>query len=195
MKPLVVFDVESVGLYGEGFAAGAVVVDTETGDVMEEFYSACPPSAANGTETDREWIAANVIPVLKHYTVDTTRQVRDEFWAFWRRWSGQGAKLASDCGWPVEANFLTACVADGPKDRDWQGPYPLLDLAPMLWLKGHDPTSTFDRLATELPAHHPLNDARQSARIITNLHLMTAVHHGGELTEVGSEKGEGKAHG
>lgn len=187
MQPLVVFDVESVGLHGEGFAAGAVVVDTETGAVVEEFYSACPPIAANGRDSDRAWIAANVVPVLKDYPAHTTRQVRDEFWSFWRRWAGQGARLASDCGWPVEANFLSACVEDEPGERVWQGPYPLLDLAPMLWLKGHDPTETFDRLATELPSHHPLNDARQTARIITNLYRVTAMRHGDGQAAMGAE--------
>lgn len=164
---VVVFDVESVGLHGEGFAVGAVVVDTLNGATLDEFYAASEtsePLLMANPET-LGWLEANVLPHLWP-THEHTREVRDAFWQFWRTWAGRGAKLLADCAWPVEARFLAACVDDDAESREWQGPYPLLDLAPILWAQGIDPTGAFDRTPSELPQHHPLNDARQSARLL-----------------------------
>ncbi len=47
-KLFFVFDVESIGLHGEGFAVGWVVVG-ETGATYEESYLACLPGAARGS--------------------------------------------------------------------------------------------------------------------------------------------------
>jgi hypothetical protein len=64
----------------------------------------------------------------------------------------------------VEANFLSACVRLNHAEREWQGPYPLHDLASVLLALGADALAVTERLPDELPAHHPLMDARQSAR-------------------------------
>ena len=42
---------------------------------------------------------------------------------------------------------------------------PLYDLASVLLARGEDPLRRSARLTEELPAHHPLHDARQSARL------------------------------
>jgi hypothetical protein len=46
------------------------------------------------------------------------------------------------------------------------GPYPLHDLASILLAHGRDPLAKNERLPEELPEHDPLNDARQSARLL-----------------------------
>lgn len=162
-RKILSFDVESVGLHGEGFAVGwvAVVGDNE----VESGYDACPSAAAHGEPADRAWIAENVIPHLPGPTCDTPREVRSRFWAVWMRYREQGFSLLADCCWPVEARFLCACVDDAPAERGWHGPYPLLDVSSMLLQAGHDPTANYGRLPAEEPAHHPTTDARQSARI------------------------------
>jgi hypothetical protein len=160
-KVRIIFDVESIGLHGEGFAVGAVVTD-EQGRMVEELYSACLPDEAAGDSEGRAWIAANVTPKLT-FTASTPREVRESFWAFWLKWKAQGATLWADCCWPVEANFLSACVADDPTTRSWNGPYPLHEIATVFTVAGIDPTEVQDRLNNE-PMHHPLGDARQSSR-------------------------------
>ena len=50
------------------------------------------------------------------------------------------------------------------KEREWQGPYPLHDLASVILALGGNALELTERLPDELPAHHPLMDARQSAR-------------------------------
>ena len=163
-----VFDVESIGLHGEGFAVGYVVID-RGGTVLEERTYACDPDTAAGLPKDRRWVDANV-PKLAHpeasHPASTPTDVRAEFWNRWLHWKAQGAALVADCCWPVEARFLAACVDDCRPVRDWGGPYPLHDLASVLLAVGRDPLATNDRLPSELPAHHPLNDARQSARLL-----------------------------
>ncbi len=158
-----VFDVESIGLHGEGYAFGYVVVD-ETGKTLEEGKHSCPMARCVGRLEDREWVKAN-IPELRE-TCDWPVDLRKIFWETWMRWKAEGAVLAADCCWPVEARFLAKCVDDSPDENAWDGPYPLHDLASILLAKGKDPLAVTERLPSELPRHDPLMDARQSARQI-----------------------------
>lgn len=159
-----VIDVESIGLHGEGFAVAYVVVGTG-GTVYEEKRFACPPDAAQGTDRGRAWVKEHV-PVLT-LTGLVPRDVRRQFWVAWLYWKARGVRMIADCGWPVEANFLSACIADDPEVRVWQGPYPLLDLSGFLVAIDLDPLAERARLVTE-PQHDPQGDARQSARILVD---------------------------
>lgn len=161
-----VFDVESVGLHGEGFAVAWVVVDRQGKRVATACYS-CAPAAAAGDDAGREWVAENVhVPPVG--LCRSPRHVRDEFWRAWAfaKQEPRGATLWADCCWPVEARFLAACVDDDPEARRWDGPYPLHDIATLRLAAGFDPLATVGREADELPAHDPLMDARQSARLL-----------------------------
>ncbi len=161
MNRFMVFDVESIGLHGEGFAVGYVVIDG--GSRVDEGCYACPPETAAGLTANRKWVSENV-PKLA-YNCEGPRQVRQRFWADWLRERAAGAVLVADCAWPVEARFLIACVDDSLATNEWDGPYPLHDLASILLALGKDPLVAGDRLLDE-PAHDPLGDARQSARML-----------------------------
>ena len=161
-----VLDVESVGLHGEGFAVGYVVVDSQGSELASGRF-ACGPEHASGTDEDRAWIEANVPPIPA--THDTPAEVRERFWEAWATWKKLGAVMVADCGWPVEARFLAACVDDYPAARTWEGPYPLHDLASVALVVGDDPLAERHRRPNELPAHDPLADARQSARLLLEM--------------------------
>lgn len=162
-KMFFVFDVESVGLHGEGFAVGYVVV-TPAGTEMESGMFACDPHADMGIlDSDFKWVKENV-PFLNK-THNTTFGVRNAFWDKWMEWKAMGAIMVADCGWPVEHRFLSRCIDDKRPDRDWDGPYPLLELASLIVSVGDDALKIHDRHESEHPAHNPLNDARQSARL------------------------------
>ena len=45
-------------------------------------------------------------------------------------------------------------------------PYPFLDVASLITSAGGDPLGNLPRENDELPAHHPLHDARQSSRLL-----------------------------
>jgi hypothetical protein len=160
-----VFDVESVGLHGEAFAFGYVVVD-RLGQPRSHGYSTCSPKSCRGDEAGRSWVRANCPWVLKSFVHDYPQGVRDDFWRLWQQWKAEGALLAADVPWPVESRFLADCIDDNPDDRRTEGPYPLLDIASIRCAAGFDPLATEERLLFENPAHDPLADARQSARLL-----------------------------
>lgn len=153
-----VFDVESCGLHGEGFAVGWAVVGP-AGQLLANGIAVAPPPAR------LEWLEENVMPHLPAPTEATTRAIRDCFWTVWDHWRDRGARLAADVPWPVEARFLSDCIADDG-GREWTGPYPLIDIASVRLAVGLDPLGEEARLPMELPKHNPLADARQSARLL-----------------------------
>lgn len=163
MKSFFVFDVESIGLHGEGFAVGGGVY-LENGAAQWEFRFACPMVECAGSDEDRVWVRDNIPPI--HETHRAPRPMRDAFWAKWEEAKKFGAVMAAECGWPVEANFLRACVADSPEQRKWNGPYPLHEIATVMLAAGLDPLAKYDRTPSELPVHDPMADARQSARLL-----------------------------
>lgn len=163
MTLYMVFDVESIGLHGEGFAAGYVVID-ENGNEKQSGFCACDPKYATGRGVNHDWIRKN-IPEM-HYATGDVVYLRRWFWHAWRQWQNMGATLWADCAWPVEARFLAQCVDDQVNERWVVGPYPLHEIATLALATGHDPLATNERLPHELPAHDPLNDARQSARLL-----------------------------
>lgn len=165
-KKYMVFDVESVGLYGPAFAVGFVVID-ENGTELESGMWACDPpfhyDSAN--KDDAKWVSENC-PKLKINCM-CMHAMREVFWEKWQEWKLKGALLVADCCYPVETNFLAECVFNDVENRKWNGPYPLIDIGSVLFSHGVDPVKTFPRLENELPIHNPLCDARQSARIFT----------------------------
>lgn len=158
-KLFFVFDVESVGLYGEGYAYGFVVVN-ENGVELDAGRCSCNPNCADGDSGGRAWVATNCPEIYQ--SEPTPKAVRCRFSAEWEEWREQGAIMVADCPWPVEARFLADCV----RDLDMPGPYPLIDVASVVLAAGGDPTAEFSRNKNELPKHDPLCDARQSARVL-----------------------------
>lgn len=168
-----VFDVESIGLHGEGFAVGWVVIDGD-GKHIDQGLISCQMNWASGTWFDHDWVAANVttdipdgLPI--YGLCQSPKDVRDLFWQQWMRWKAEGAELWADCAWPVEARFLIECIEDDKGRRTWDGPYPLHEIATLMMANGRDPLKTYDREESELPVHNPLMDARQSARLLHEL--------------------------
>lgn len=162
MKYLVI-DVESIGLHGEPFAVGWVVVD-ETGAELESGCLSVPPEIAHGEDANREWVAKNC-PAIPANCISIEAML-SEFWAVWKRIKAEGALMFAECAWPVEGKFLSMCVGVNWPEKEWEGPYPLHDVASVMFAKGMDPMATYPRTESELPAHHPLADARQSARLL-----------------------------
>lgn len=147
--PLMVFDVESIGLHGEGFAVGYIVV--HHGAVLSEHLLCVHPDTAIGQPQSRQWVMENVWPqLLGAPLMPAMTALREAFWAAWDAHRLRGGQLMADCPWPVEANFLGACIAQDPGDRYWKGPYPLLDAQSL---------RTYGRARPTEDVHHPLRDA------------------------------------
>lgn len=160
-SPFFIFDVESIGLYGEGFAvAGGVYLD---GAPQWEFCFCCPRGKAEGLQADRDWVNQNV-PMLILNENDP-RGLRMSFWSAWETAKAEGAQMAAECLWPVEARFLRDCIIDDAQ-RLATAPYPCHEIASVMLSAGMNPMATYDRTPSELPRHNPLADARQSARLL-----------------------------
>ncbi len=158
-----VIDVESVGLHGEGYAVGGGLY-LDNGACLWGFRLACPINKCAGSDDDRQWVKDN-IPLLE-VTHSSPKAMRNEFWKLWMKAKKDGAIMAADCGWPVEAKFLLDCIKDDPS-RKFDGPYPFVDVGSVLLANGLDPLKNYDRTPSELPKHDPYADARQSARLLT----------------------------
>lgn len=163
MTAILSFDVESNGLHGTAFAIGAVMLAPDGTDA-ETFYARCPiPRYVD------PWVRKHVLPALADApdTHATAREMRGDFWE-WMTARQADAVVVVDCGWPVEAGMLLACVADYPW-RAGKGPYPLHEVASLLLAAGLDPMDSYaERVLSpgQLAAHrkhHPTDDARVSA--------------------------------
>ncbi len=184
MTKHVVFDVESIGLHGEGFAAGWVVLEESSGEfsLLSEGFGSCPPETADGDQAGRLWVAEHVcLSAARGYPLPRLCLdpvgLRDWFWEeLSGLWQG-GANLWADVPWPVEARFLHDCVEDEPSERRDRGPYPLLDVCSFKLAvtrasrldAGQDSPAFLDQFRKLWPlepkpiSHHPLADARFSA--------------------------------
>lgn len=176
-----VFDVESIGLHGEAFAVAGGITDG-VGGLTHEFLFVCPPELAKGLPEDYRWVQANC-PRFPDYNCVNVAEVRQKFWKMWHTAKEvfPDITMAVECGWPVEANFLRMCIDDLPDDERFSGPYPLHEIASFMLTAGMDPMATYDRLPDELPKHHPLKDARQSARLLFEASKHEAVAVANEL--------------
>lgn len=157
-KNLFSFDVESIGVHGEPFAYGYVVVDMASGRELENGGAYMPSGMARGERDDREWALENVSTAILR-KVPRWEELAKAFAADWSRWSGSSLMMA-DCPVPVEAGFLIAAR----RVADFEFPYPLLDVESVRSAAGMT-CEDAGRTPDELPAHHPIRDARQSARL------------------------------
>lgn len=167
-----VIDVESVGLHGDAFAFGWVVI-CENGAVEKHPSTGLRHHdsakfdwrSCSGKRDGFEWVAKNIGAPAPSECLATRREVRERFWEAWTGWRNQGCLLWADVPWPVEARFLLECVGDyrhaGYISAELTAPYPLLDVNTLAASLGF---SEIPRIPEELPEHDPLNDAKHSAR-------------------------------
>jgi len=158
-------DCESNGLGGKAFAVAAILTD-ESGEVDRWVARSPITGPVDG------WVAENVIPALAD--LDETCNGYNDLAIGWRDFFGQhreAATVIAHIPWPVEARFLRyAHEADL-----FAGPYPLIDVAPLLLAAAHDPTSVDTFLsAHNLPKptgspHHPLYDAQAAETAFRHL--------------------------
>lgn len=166
-----VFDVESMGLYGEPYAVGWSVwhfypEPVRTGEV-DFGLMRTDPRTLEYTQDAFEWFRTNV-PDMR-FTHLTQHDMLEDFWQILRRYMSLGYNIAAECPVPVESNFLRKCVDNDPVGRNFLAPYPLVDISSIMLCKGIDPMLPYGRLQNELPVHNPLCDARQSARLLRSV--------------------------
>lgn len=159
-KNIFSFDVESDGLYGEGFAVGAVVLN-DKGEQIDSFSG-----MAEVKKVENQWVKDNVIPNLEGIPEYLSRkEMRDAFWDFWMKYKKDSICIA-DIGAPVESAFMKQCVMDYIENREFNGPYPLHEVATTLEAAGIDPDIKREEFIgeDEDKKHNPCHDAKVSAK-------------------------------
>jgi DNA polymerase III alpha subunit (gram-positive type) len=168
-KKIMSVDVETNGLYGQPFAIGAVLFNN--GETTEEFTARCPcPINMN------EWVKDNVLPALTNMpeTHPNYHTMVEAFYS-WYMTHKEGAVIIAHIAHPVETGLFRDMIKAAP-GRDFNGPYPFIDVASVLLAKGFDPLSVDQYILKkklsvppESP-HHPLYDAH--AALAVYIHLM-----------------------
>jgi hypothetical protein len=155
---ILIFDVESTSLYGEGFAVGAIVANAK-GEILETFER-----RAIEYPEPCKFVKDEVIPHLSEMPkCANTKELRDLFYNFYMSHK-ETCLVFSDCNYPVETNFLSSVVNDDMEYRQWDMPYPLYDVANFVDIE-------IDRaemyVGKALRKHHPLDDCKASFQALT----------------------------
>lgn len=167
-KLFFVFDVESIGLFGEAYAVGYSVVERSGIERAASCYYV-DPLDCSGDADGHAWVKKNAPSLGGNRDAEllaSAAELREVFVGQLQQWQARDAVVAADCPFPVEAKFLLDCRRQ--LGHGFRSPYPLIDVASVVMAAGMDPTATFPRMDRELPIHDPLADARQSARILIN---------------------------
>jgi hypothetical protein len=168
---LVSIDAECNGLHGRAFAVALTLSDSNS--ERDNRVLRC----GIGEATVDPWVAENVMPAIADIDVNCPGgypQMLAEIHATIAEWGGKETPMIGHVVWPVEARLLLDVYSGMGV---WDGPFPLLDVASVLYAHGFDPTSVDTYLADhgiEVPPgspHHPLYDARAAERCLR--HLMT----------------------
>lgn len=115
-------DVESNGLYGQGFVIAALLYSN--GKYKEVYCGRCEIDGA----TD-EWVEKNVIPIIGNIPVTNKsyKSLLEEFIDFYMK-NKEGADVIVHMGFPVEAKIFIDAHNLG-LIGDFDGPYPLIDIS------------------------------------------------------------------
>jgi len=171
IKKVLSFDAETNGLWGEAFAIGALVYD-ENGVEIARFVGRCPIEG-----TVDKWVETNVLPQITGIPVTHKdyESLLAEFAKFYLA-NKADTDIIVHMGVPVEAKLLLDMHQYGVIG-DWDGPYPLIDLAGNLQQVGEDPTSVDSYLKKygltvgefEGGTHNPLYDSAVAAKVYFHL--------------------------
>ncbi len=153
-----IVDAETDGLYGS-FLSVAALVTTSEGEQADLFYGAVSPDLL---QVRSEWVKKNVLPYISaaHTFFSSEDELLRAFWDFWMKHRETSVCIADVC-YPVEARLFSRCVQMSPEEREFQGPFPLLDLSTLLLARGIPvDTSRKELTSLSLVQHDALNDAR-----------------------------------
>jgi hypothetical protein len=167
MKKIFSFDAETNGLWGNAWAIGALVYD-EQGVEVARFVGRTPDVAVTDV-----WVRENVLPACAAIPVthEDYNALLADFAKFYLAQKAD-ADIVVHMGVPVESKVLIDMHAAG-YIGDWDGPYPLHDVAGNLQAVGADPTSV-DKFVAEHElaigqfeggTHNPLYDSAAAAAV------------------------------
>lgn len=169
---LFLVDAECDGLYGDFITVAGLIMDAN-GNETDRFYYGIQKE---NLHVKNEWVKENVLPKLGNYTPFPNE--REMLEAFWKKWITyhEDAYAAGDVIYPVECRLFQKCVEINEAERSILAPYPLLDLASILYAKQIDPICERIKLSdctqNEMQ-HNALFDIEMTVKIWKSLGLIT----------------------
>lgn len=168
---IISIDAETDGLYGDAFAIAGTVHNLNGEELTEHrFLGRC-----GNLHVTNEWVKENVLPTLGNVRVthDTPNDLLRDFAKWWVE-NKADSTVICHMGTPVEAGLFIRAHAQG-FIGDFDGPYPLIDIAGNLQQVGEDPTSVDDyakKHELSLPdgnPHNPLYDCQVAVLVYGHL--------------------------
>lgn len=170
MSKIFSFDAETNGLWGQAFSIAAIVYD-ESGNEIARFLGRCP------IEGDiNPWVKKNVLPTMTG--ISETHSSYDELLADFSKFyleNKSDASIIAHVAVPVESTLLKDMHSKG-YIGDWDGPFPLIDLAGCLQQAGQDPNSVDNyvqnfglKVRNFGSTHNPLYDSEVAAKVYSHL--------------------------
>lgn len=167
-----IIQAQSMGLYGEIFAIGFIVINSD-GEILKEGILKCPHQLAQGLDSDREWVNKHVIAATEKITsnhisiFNTPKELYENIWEIWLEMKKQYEKLycASYIGYPIIMNLFYKCVMKNVESRQMLAPYPLLEIDTSFLMTNYEISpKNISRFDTEIP-YNPLCDAKYYGRL------------------------------
>lgn len=173
MERVFSLDAETNGLWGQPFSVAALVYD-ESNSELARFVGRCPIEGEVN-----EWVRNNVLPQMEGIdeSHNSYEALLADFTEFYLREKANSTVIVH-MATPVEAGLLRDMHVRG-LIGDFDGPYPLIDLAGCLVQVGEDPTScdgyaekygiAVDAATFKGGTHNPLYDSAQAAAVYWHL--------------------------
>jgi hypothetical protein len=171
MSKKLIFDIESDGLFGKGFAYAYVKLD-ENNNIIEL------DSCMSQIEVKDEWVRQNVLPMRTLKNVHTNKALRNSFFEVLKK--SKDCQIWGDVVFPVETNFLEEVANDDIESRKFEMPYPLFDIStirdiniPRIKTFNEDMYKLYPQLINSLSVynlkeHNPLHDVLASTYLLTH---------------------------
>lgn len=151
-------DVESAGLRGEPFSAALL---SQAGTVLFDGYYRHADLKTNN------WLIENVEPNLTGTQYGSREFFLTAFANSYKEArAAENIAVVAHMGIPVESNLFQTLFKEGLIE-EFDGPYPLLDTAPLIFAAGFDPTSEeyYAKEAGIFPANHNAHGAKADAEL------------------------------
>lgn len=148
------FDVEAEDLYKDGISFGYCVIELDdTTNAVPKIIDQGDCHSIEGAQNSCAWVKKNVLPQLPAIqpylnrplntinasnlptnVVKTKQELRERFFMLYKKYANLSTNVEfwADVCFPVETLFLKQIVEDGGGSRDFNMPYPLMDLSSLL---------------------------------------------------------------
>lgn len=163
-KKLFFIDAETDGLYGRFISAAVIITDSKCNELERHYWGI----NVNSEDIESNWVKDNVLPVMgnDYEQCGNEDELIENVWNLWNKY-GQDAYVVADVAFPVEARLFEKCILADREAREYNGPFPLVDVSSLLIARGIEPL-------TDRKTYSGLDNKKQH-RAIEDVEMMVAM--------------------